>query len=397
MARRQSSIQIRIPVTYMRGGSSKALFFHEHDIPPPGLERDSVLKRAMGTPDPLQIDGMGGTRAVTSKIAIIRSSARTDADVDYTFAQVGVSNDFINYNGNCGNISSAVGPFAIEEGLVKTFRPGLSFVTGCPTQEVRVHVTGSSKILITHVPIDESGLPIIEGDFAIAAVPGTGAPILMDYRATVGATLGKGILPTGNTINQTLVDGQNINFTACDVANLVVYAHARDFNISLLGEDVTSAALTANTGLILKIKQLRGKAAQMIGMCRNWEDVDRDCPFLPMVCLVDCSLQENHISTRLFLDNMCHESMAGTGAVCTTACSRITGSIVQNASSNVQQMLDDKVMRISHPRGVMAVSVEVVETTGSDIQFRTLSFVRTARRIMDGHVYIPKTAMVATV
>jgi 2-methylaconitate cis-trans-isomerase PrpF len=118
--------QTPIPTAYIRGGSSKAVFFHEVDIPPPGPLRDTVLKRVMGIPDPIQIDGLGGAKAVTSKIAIINRSNRPNIDVDYTFAQVGVSNDVISYDANCGNISAGVGPFATEEGLVDTFRPGRS-------------------------------------------------------------------------------------------------------------------------------------------------------------------------------------------------------------------------------------------------------------------------------
>ena len=170
-----------IPFAYVRGGTSKALFFHEEDLPPSGRDRDRLLKRFMGTPDPLQIDGMGGTRAVTSKIAIVKPSTRADADVDYTFAQVGVSEDTIGYKANCGNISAAVGPFAIDEGLVEEFREGVSLDSRLKTQEVKIYNTNTDKVLVSHVPVNEEGQSVEQGVCAIAGTPGTGAPILMDY------------------------------------------------------------------------------------------------------------------------------------------------------------------------------------------------------------------------
>lgn len=171
-----------VPFTYIRGGTSKALFFHEKDVPAPGPKRDAFLRRVMGSPDPLQIDGMGGSHIVTSKIAIIRPSDRDDADVDYTFAQVGIENNTVGYTGNCGNISAGVGPFAIDEGLVKEKRPGVSPDPDVRTQLVRIYNTGTKKVLVSHVPLDpKTGLSLESGNFAIDGVPGTAAPILMDY------------------------------------------------------------------------------------------------------------------------------------------------------------------------------------------------------------------------
>ncbi|GLA27283.1 DUF453-domain-containing protein [Aspergillus phoenicis ATCC 13157] len=165
------SSQYSLPATYYRGGTSKALFFREDVLPGPGPQRDRLLKRAMGSPDPLQLDGMGGSKAVTSKIAIVRPSTRSDADIDFTFAQVGVAGDFIHYSANCGNISAAVGPFAIEEGLVQ-FRPGRSVDTTVKTQEVRIYNTGTRKLLSAHVPVSESGAFEPEGTHGIAGAPG---------------------------------------------------------------------------------------------------------------------------------------------------------------------------------------------------------------------------------
>lgn len=171
-----------VPAVYMRGGTSKALFFHEKDIPAHGLERDRFLMRIMGSPDEMQIDGMGGTYPVTSKVAIIRPSQREDADVDFIFAQVSVNERFVDYDAGCGNISSGVGPFAINEGLLKKQRLG-SAAEGYTTQEVRIYQPLSTKkVLVAHVPIDANGRFIEKGKHSIAGCPGSGSPILMDYR-----------------------------------------------------------------------------------------------------------------------------------------------------------------------------------------------------------------------
>jgi 2-methylaconitate cis-trans-isomerase PrpF/2-methylcitrate dehydratase PrpD len=383
--------QTAIPAAYVRGGSSKALFFHEHDIPPAGPLRDKVLKRVMGTPDPIQIDGIGGTKAVTSKIAIIKPSDRPDADIEYTFAQVGVRDDVIAYDANCGNISSGVGPFAIDEGLIKSYREGRSFDPKAKTQEIRIYNTGTDKNLIAHVPVDDLGNSITAGDFEIAAVPGAGAAILMDYRETLGASQGKGMLPTGNAFDEIEVGGKRIKITICDVANICIFASAEDFGIS--GHE-TAANLTENAQLIAQVAELRGKAAQLVGMCKDWEKVDEQSPFIPMPVLIAPPPPQDkhgsHVSGRLFLDHMCHESMAGTGSCCFTACSRIKGSVAYDQVGAEDR--EETVFKIAHPLGMIPVAVETEEETKDTEQprFNTLSFVRTSRRLMDGMVYVPK-------
>ena len=172
--------QIAIRCTILRGGTSKGVYLLEHDIPPPGELRDRLLKRVMGSPDMLQIDGLGGSRLITSKMAIIKRSSRPDADVDYTYAQVNPERDQIVYTSNCGNISAGVGPFAIDSGLV---------AADAPMTAVRIHNTNTGKILVAHVPV-AGGRAKVTGDFAIDGVPGTGAEIRMDYAGTVGAKTG---------------------------------------------------------------------------------------------------------------------------------------------------------------------------------------------------------------
>ncbi|ETN39951.1 uncharacterized protein HMPREF1541_06178 [Cyphellophora europaea CBS 101466] len=375
-----------IPVKYYRGGTSKALFLHEKDIPSPGPARDRTLQRIMGSPDPMQIDGMGGTHIVTSKIAIIRPSTRPDVDVDYTFAQISVKDDQIGYGGNCGNISSAVGPFAITEKLVKEFRPGVSPEKGLTAQLVRFYVTGTQKVMEEHVPIDAAGNVVTAGDFSIEGCPGTGAPILIDCKDTIGGACNRGALPTGNVIDTTTVAGKGIECTICDAANIVVFARASDMGIN---GDEEPGVLDKDTGLLDRIRELRGRAAQNVGLCSSWETIDQ-VSFLPMVALVSrATSSQCHVQSRLFLDNKCHTAMAGTGSVCHAACSRIKGTIVNQLLKPGAEA--ENVLNIQHPCGFMPAAVKVQPQADSVVPgFETLSFIRTARRIFKGELDVPE-------
>ena len=383
--------QVSVPAAWIRGGSSNAVFYHEKDIPPEGPLRDRLLKRVMGTPDPIQIDGLGGAKAVTSKIAIVRPSERDDADIDYIFAQSGVRDDAIDYSANCGNISSGVGPFAIDEGIVSEFREGKSLDPKIRTQEVRIFNTGTEKVLISHVPIDDEGYSIAAGEYTMAAVPGTGAPILMDYRETVGASRNKGLLPTGNPKDKIELEGKRIDITIGDVGNIIVFVSADAMGVS--GHE-TAEALTENRGLLDRVREVRGKAAQLVDLCQDWRKVDEESPFMPMLVIVSEPAQDNpeaHMSGRLFLDNMCHPSMAGTGSVCTAAMSRTLGSLVYEQVGKKARM--QNVLNIAHALGIIPVAVEV-ERESVDTEapaFSSLSFIRTSRRLMDGKVYVPRS------
>jgi 2-methylaconitate cis-trans-isomerase PrpF len=182
------SPQIPLRAVFMRGGTSRALVFRAEDLPQAGSTRDSMILAAMGSPDPnkRQLDGMGAGTSSTSKIAIIAKSSREDADIDYTFGQVSIDASVISYKGNCGNISSAVGPYAVEEGLVKT--------TG-DQAIVRIHNTNTGKIIVATFALQDS-LPMVDGDFALDGVGGTHAPIALSFLEPGGSSTGK-TLPTG--------------------------------------------------------------------------------------------------------------------------------------------------------------------------------------------------------
>lgn len=391
-----SLMQTAIPAVLVRGGTSKAIFLHEEDIPPPGELRDRVLKRLMGAPDPTHIDGVGGSRIVTSKIAIIRPSAREDADIDYTFAQVGLDEDHINYGSNCGNISSAVAPFAIDECIIKkSFRPGKSADHRLKAREVRIWQTGTQKLLVAHVPVcEKSGMALHDGDFEVAGVPGTGAPILMDFRKTVGASQRRGILPTQQPIDRVSVSGKMCDITVCDVGNICVFVRAEDLDVS--GSEAADH-LNDDKAFWHRVREVRGRAAKLLGMCQNWERVDDESPGLPMVVMVAPVLNKDEhradVTLRLLLNNRCHDSMAGTGATCTAACSQVSGTIVSQA---LRKEIQGGVLRIQHPLGVMPFWVTpkdggkyLLDNDAEVDAFDILAFVRTSRRIMEGRVYVP--------
>lgn len=383
----QAPVPVSIPSIYIRGGTSKALFFHDRDLPPPGKLRDALLLRIMGSPDPMQIDGMGGTHIVTSKVAVIAPSQQENADVDYTFYQVSTENAIVSSTGNCGNISAGVGPFAINEGIVKSFREGVSpDGETTRTQEIRIYNTGTRKIMRSHVPIDDkTGRAKESGDYAIAGCPGTGAPILMDYRDLAGGTLGKGLLPTGTPVDHVQLGDNTVQVTTMDIGNLISFANADDLD-KTGGEK--ALALTSDKALVARVRYLRGLLAQKVGLCQHPEKVDEESPMAPMIVLVSKpSDNEAHVQSRLFLDNKCHTAMALTGGVATAACAKVKDSIVS-------RLLDEKAkatttFKIQHPAGILPISVEAEYSHDNALpSFRTLSFVRTSRYLFKGDVFI---------
>lgn len=337
----------------------------------------------------MQIDGMGGTHIVTSKIAVIAPSQQDDVDVDYTFYQISVEDATVSSAGNCGNISAGVGPFAINEGIVQSSREGVSPDGGkTRTQQIRIFNTGTRKTLISHVPINETtGRAKELGEYTIAGCPGTGAPILMDYRDVAGGTLGRGILPTGNSIDHFSLGDKTVQVTITDIGNLIGFANAEDLAITG-GEKALD--LTSDKALIARVKGLRGLVAQKVGLCQHPEKVDEESPMGPMIVLVSkSSSDEAHVQSRLFLDNKCHTAMALTGAVATAACGKIRNSVVNNTMDVAAQTTTT--FKIQHPAGILPISVETEYSNDSGLpSFKTLSFVRTSRYLFKGEIFIPE-------
>jgi 2-methylaconitate cis-trans-isomerase PrpF len=382
--------QVPVPCTILRGGTSKGVYFHEADVPPAGPRRDAFLQAVMGSPDILQINGLGGSRLITSKVAIVKRSQRDDADIDYTYAQVVPDRNVVSYAGNCGNISSGVGPFAIDSCLVPACEP---------ITEVRIFNTNTQKILIAHVPV-LGGRARVGGDFSIPGVPGTGAEIFMDYRQTTGAKTGR-LLPTGNVTDRLkLGSGQSIEISLGDAANPCVFIRAGD--VGLTGSELP-LRINEDAGLIALLREIRGRAAVLAQFCTAWEEAETRSPSLPLVVLVAAPADYTDMNggqvergtmdlrARLVFYNKCHESMAGTGSMCTAAMSCVQGSIVHEAA---HASMGGGTLRIGHPLGVMQVAVESEPgTAGASLRYRRLGFGRTARRIMSGEVYLPAGLM----
>ncbi|MGF7059853.1 2-methylaconitate cis-trans isomerase PrpF family protein [Brassicibacter mesophilus] len=377
--------QIKTPVVIMRAGTSKGIFIKEENLPKDQQERDELILKIFGSPDIRQIDGLGGADPLTSKLAIIGPSTRPDADVDYTFGQVSYVAAKIDYSGNCGNISAGVGPFAVDEGLVKVEEP---YTT------VRVHNTNTGKILVEKVEV-VNGKAKVTGDYSIAGVPGTGSEITIDFSDTAGAATGK-FLPTGNPIDKIEVTGYGeIEASLVDAANPVVFVRAKD--LGLTGIE-TPAQIDENKAMLATLEEIRGKAAVMMGLVSEWQNAVKEAPAFPMIAFVSPAqdyvdftkgkqISENDVDfvSRLMFMQVVHKTYAGTATICTGSAARIEGTIV-NEAMNAKNRGKDSVLRIGHPAGVITIDVAASkEAEGWKLEKAAIS--RTARRIMEGTCY----------
>jgi 2-methylaconitate cis-trans-isomerase PrpF len=382
--------QKRIRTVVMRGGTSRALFVMRGELPPDPALRDRAILRMYGSPDVRQIDGLGGADALTSKLAIIGPPTRPDADVDYTFGQVSITEPFIDYAGNCGNISSAVGPYAIDEGLVDAIEP---------VTTVRIHQTNTQCILVAQVPI-RNGKAAVGGDYHIDGVPGTGAYIGLDFSDTAGAVTGK-LLPTGNPVDRLDVPGiGTIEVSIVDAGTPCVFVRARDIGIA--GTE-TPGQIDADAGLNDRIERVRGTAAAAVGIVKDWQEAAKKSPYLPFFAMVHPptgyinfttngqieAAEVDFVSRLLFMLKM-HKAYPVTGTVCTGAAARVPGTLVHEVCRS--QAEDGPTVRIGHPAGVIEIeaAVEVAEDGHRLVQ---ASLGRTARRLMEGYVFVPWSAL----
>lgn len=372
----------------MRAGTSKGIFIREDALPKDRQEREKVILKVFGSPDIRQIDGLGGADPLTSKLAIIGKSTRPDADVDYTFGQVSYVAPTIDFSGNCGNISSGVGPYAVDEGLVEVTEP---------VTTVRVHNTNTGKLLIEKVEV-VNGKAKVTGDYAIAGVPGTGAEIVIDFSDTAGAATGK-LLPTGNPIDiiETEAFGK-IEASLVDAANPVVFVRAKD--LGLTGVE-TPQELDKNKEMLQTLEEIRAKGAQMMGLCSDWKTAVETIPAFPMVAFISPAQPYKDFTTgreisggdvdfvsRLLFMQVMHKTYAGTATTCTGAAARIEGTIVHEAMQ-AEGRGKDTTLRIGHPAGVITINVEAARTDG-EWSLTRAEINRTARRILDGTCYYVK-------
>jgi methylitaconate Delta-isomerase len=372
-------------VVIMRAGTSKGIFIKEENLPKDQKERDELILKVFGSPDVRQIDGLGGADPLTSKLAIIGPATREDADIDYTFAQVSYVAPKIDYSGNCGNISAGVGPFAVDQGLVKVEEP---YTT------VRVNNTNTGKILVERVEV-ENGKAKVTGDYSIAGVPGTGSEITIDFSDTAGSSTGK-LLPTGNAIDKIDVTGYGeIEVSLVDAANPVVFLRAKDLNLTGIE---TPSQIDENKKLLATLEEIRGKGAVLMGLVSDWKDAVKEIPAFPMIAFISPAqdysdftkgkkINDNDIDfvSRLMFMQVVHKTYAGTATICTGAAARIEGTIV-NEAMNAKNRGKDSVLRIGHPAGVITVDA-LASKVGDAWKLDKAAISRTARKIMEGTCY----------
>lgn len=354
---------LRIPCVLMRGGTSRGPFFLESDLPAEAGARDRVLLAAMGSPHLLQLDGLGGGNSLTSKVAIVSRSARPDADVDYLFAQVAVDRAHVDLGPNCGNMLSAVGPFAIEAGLV----PAADGET-----VVRIHNRNTASLIEATVQTP-GGLVDYDGATAIDGVAGTAAPVKLSFLEAVGSKTGA-LLPTGKACEE--IDG--IPVTLVDYATPMLLVRASDFG---LAGDETPAELDANGAVLARLERIRREAGRRMGLG------DVAGRVIPKIGVLSPARRGGGLTSRYFTPDRCHRSHAVTGALCIAAASRIAGSLAAEMLAPETGTL----VAVEHPSGAIQVELSL-DAAG---QAARASLVRTARRIFEGHVIVPASTILA--
>lgn len=379
-----SQEQIPVRCTLMRGGTSKGVFLRECDVPPRGAARDRFLLALFGSPDRRQIDGLGGADPLTSKCALIGPPTRPDSDIDYTFAQIGIEEAYVSYEIVCGNISSATGVYAIEEGLVPAVEP---------VTTVRVHNTNTNSILIIKVPVKD-GAPVLEGDFAIDGVPGTGAEVALDYSNTSGGATGK-LLPTGHVRDTVPVPslGRSIEVSIVDIGTICVYFRAADLGLTgseLPGEIAAEKYFAAEeirlaAAALCQMPQSEGKN---ITPFQIMIAPPRDYTSLPGESVKATDI--DFVARQINVDGWMHKAFAGGASTCTSVAAQIEGTIAHQCSSVANT---PRRVRIGHPSGVLPIFAHVERDAQGVWVVREVHFSRTVRRLMDGTAYLRRSML----
>ena len=346
----------------MRGGTSRGPFFQLSDLPSDIATRDAVLLAVMGSPHEIQVDGIGGSHSVTSKVAMVSRSQRPGVDVDYLFAQVEINEQRVDTKPNCGNMLVAVGPFAIDQGLM-------------PAQDgetlVRIFNVNTQS-LVEAIVQTPGGKVTYEGRAAIDGVPGTAAPVGINFTAAIGAVTQK-LLPTGKPLD--VIDG--IEVSCVDVAMPLMMMRATDLGKS--GYE-TPAELDADRALMQRMETIRRKAGVLMGM----GDVSRNV--VPKIALLAAPRHGGVITSRYFVPEACHKSHPVTGTVCIASACAIPGTIAEQFASHTKT--PQGMIEIEHPSGKIAIDLDADFTDGKQT-LRRAALIRTARRIFDGKVYVP--------
>ena len=371
---------MKLPCVYMRGGTSKAVFFHRRDLPADASAWPALFLKVMGSPDPKQIDGMGGAAQITSKIAVIAPSDDPAWDVDYSFFQVGVDAPVVADNLNCGNISCAVGPFAVDEGLVAAREP---------VTVVRVLNTNTGKFIEEHVPVKD-GRAMTAGNVAATGVPGAGAGIDVFFERPGGAATGK-LFPSGNVRDMLHPPGRPaIEATLIDCSNPVMMIRARD--LGLEGGEI--APFQSDAALLRRIEAIRCEAAVLYGFVERAAEATDKSLAAPKVAVISppgdyigshgetVSAAEMDIRSRVISVGSFHKTHPITSGIALAAAAATPGTLAHELAGPRENA---GLLRVGHPFGVLPMRIVM---DGPEVL--KAGTVRTARRIMDGHVYLPE-------
>ncbi len=370
-----------IPAVFMRGGTSNGVFFRDEVLPPPGAQRDAVFLSVLGSPDPYgrQLDGMGGGVSSLSKVVTVCRSDRIDADVEYTFGQVAVDQPVVDYSANCGNLSSAVGPFAVDEGLLGDVPDG--------PLTVRIFNTNTATVLQADFEVRD-GRAAVAGDLAIPGVAGTGAPMRLCYLEPGGAKTGA-VLPTGDpTTDVDIAAGRQV-VSCVDVSAATVFVAAAD--LGLTGTE-SPADLGADASLLACLEELRRAGAVAMGLAAHTGAVAAAGPKIAMVAppadyttisgaRIDGDTFD--VAVRMISMGQPHGAIPGTGALCVAAATRIPGTIPHRLT----RAGAGAATAIATPSGVLTVEADVTVTDGAP-RVASASLYRTARALMRGSVAV---------
>ncbi|RPI47675.1 MAG: PrpF family protein [Betaproteobacteria bacterium] len=383
--------QHKIRAVFARGGTSKGLLFHRADLPAERSRWDRLFLAALGSPDRYvrQLNGMGGGLSSLSKVCVIGPTARADADVDYTFAQVLVDRALVDFTPLCGNMSSTIGPFAVDEGIVKA--------TG-ERAVVRIHNTNTAKIIVATFPVEEDGCAAVDGDLAIPGVEGTGAPVRLDFLDPGGAITGM-LLPTGKVCEPLAVPGVGtVEVSMIDASNPCVFVAARDLGLS--GTEMP-ADIEADAELMRKLAAIRLAASLAMGVATSEEEAQRKTavPFIGFVAppaeartLAGTRIDPAHADfvARVISNGQPHRALPLGVSMCLAVAARIEGSVVHAVTRRDAGARDS--LRISMPSGILTVAAEV-RREGDGWRAVRGGFFRTQRRLFDGRVCVSAAAL----
>jgi probable AcnD-accessory protein PrpF len=383
--------QLRIPAVYMRGGTSKGVFFHAEDLPADQAARERLLLRVIGSPDRYgkHTDGMGGATSSTSKIVILSKSSRPDCDVDYLFGQVAIDRPVIDWSGNCGNLTTAVGPFALSEGLVDGPKDG--------TATVRIWQANIGKKIVSHVPM-QAGQVVELGSFELDGVTFPAAEVKLEFLDPAAEDgeedmTGGEMFPTGNRIDMLDVPGVGrIEATMITAGNPTIFIDAG--RLGLKGTEL-QGDINGNPELLARAEAVRAQGALAMGAIKTLEEA-ASRQHTPKLCFVAESATYTasdgrpveagaiDLLARIFSMGVLHHAMTGTGAVAIAAAAAIPGTVV----SRLAPADGCGQVRFGHPSGTLAVGAEAVETGGQWV-VKKVMLSRTARRLMEGWVRVP--------